>query len=284
MGGDCLNTGCVPSKALIAAAKRARAMARAGRFGVSAAGRGRFRCGHRHVHDSSRRSSRTIPTERFTGLGVKVLPAWRASAIRRHCGGRGGIEISARRFVVATGSSPALPPIPNLMAAPSHQRDRLRSHAPAEHLIVIGAGPIGLELAQAFRRLGSKVTVLEADQPLAHENPECAASFSTNCCAKISPSAAASRLSGSRAQGRACAWSPAALRARRAIEGSHLLVAAGRRANVDELGLDRAGISYEARACGSTGTCAPPIGASTPLATPPAGHSSPTAPTIMPGS
>ena len=86
------------------------------------------------------------------------------------------IEVKARRFVIATGSSPALPPIPGLEAVPYLTNETVfdLTTQPA-HLVVIGAGPIGLELAQAFRRLGSAVTVLEAAQPLAREDAECAA-------------------------------------------------------------------------------------------------------------
>ena len=86
-----------------------------------------------------------------------------------------GTEIKARRFVIATGSSPSLPPIPGLDAVPYLTNETVFDLATRpEHLIVIGGGPIGLELAQAFRRLGAAVTVLEAAQPLAREDAECA--------------------------------------------------------------------------------------------------------------
>ena len=87
------------------------------------------------------------------------------------------IEIRARRFVIATGSTPALPPIPGLDKGRYLTNESVFSISPSgpTSLIVIGAGPIGLEMAQAFRRLGSAVTVLEAAAPLAKDDPECAA-------------------------------------------------------------------------------------------------------------
>ena len=177
MGGDCLNYGCVPSKALIAAGKRAPRRARAGAFGISAARRRSTspRC-TTHVHGVIAAIAPNDSKERFTGLGVRVIEgAARFKDARTVV--VGDIEIKARRFVIATGSSPAVPPIPGLDDdALSHQRDDLRPRRSCpEHLIVIGGGPIGLELAQAFRRLGAEVTVLEAATPLAKDDPECAA-------------------------------------------------------------------------------------------------------------
>src|SRR2546425_625870 len=87
-----------------------------------------------------------------------------------------GFEIAARRFVIATGSSPSLPPIAGLEAVPYLTNETVFDlTSRPQHLIVIGAGAIGLELAQAFRRLGAAVTVIEAAQPLAREDGECAA-------------------------------------------------------------------------------------------------------------
>ena len=113
--------------------------------------------------------------ERFTGLGVRVIMG-HAKFTDRRTVAVGDIEIRARRFVIATGSTPALPPIPGIDSGPYLTNENIfkLTEQPKE-LIVIGAGPIGLEMAQAFRRLGSKVTVLEAATPLAKDDPECAA-------------------------------------------------------------------------------------------------------------
>src|SRR5882757_5275700 len=113
--------------------------------------------------------------ERFAGLGVTVIAGVARFKDRKTVVVGNGIEIRARRFVIATGSAPAVPPIPGLQAAQYLTNETVfdLSTRP-EPLIVIGAGPVGLELAQAFRRLGSAVTVLEAAQPLAREDAECA--------------------------------------------------------------------------------------------------------------
>src|SRR6266511_4019705 len=177
MGGDCLNTGCVPSKSLIAAGKRAHAIAAARPFGVTAPGAEvAFGDVHRHVHDVIAAVAPNDSKERFGGLGVRVIEGTARFKDARTVAVGDEIEIKARRFVIATGSSPSVPPIPGLAETPHLTNETVfdLKQAP-EHLIVIGAGPIGLELAQAFRRLGAEVTVLEAAQPLAKDDPECAA-------------------------------------------------------------------------------------------------------------
>src|SRR5947209_15101976 len=177
MGGECLNTGCVPSKALIAAGKRAHALADARAFGVSAGPADvDFPKVHRHVHDVIAAIAPNDSKERFNGLGVRGVAGAGRFKDRNTVVVGDGIEIAARRFVIATGSSPSLPPIAGLDAVPYLTNETVFDVAiRPEHLIVIGAGAIGLELAQAFRRLGSAVTVLEAAAPLAREDGECAA-------------------------------------------------------------------------------------------------------------
>jgi pyruvate/2-oxoglutarate dehydrogenase complex dihydrolipoamide dehydrogenase (E3) component len=176
MGGDCLNTGCVPSKALLAAAKRAAVMRNAAQFGVTAS---TVDVDFRKVHDHVQRVIAAIaPTdsmERFAGLGVRVIKGHAKFKDRRTVA-VGDIEVRARRFVIATGSTSALPPIPGIDEGPYLTNETVfdLTERP-DRLIVVGAGPIGLEMAQAFRRLGSEVTVLEAAQPLAKDDPECAA-------------------------------------------------------------------------------------------------------------
>ena len=177
MGGDCLNTGCVPSKSLLAVARRARALAQARCFGLTAPPvEIDFAKVHRHVHDVIAAIAPNDSKDRFTGLGVRVIEGTARFRDADTVVVDGGIEIKARRFVIATGSSPTLPPIPGLKDTPHLTNETVFDLAARpDHLVVIGAGPIGLELAQAFRRLGAKVTVLEAAQPLAREDPECAA-------------------------------------------------------------------------------------------------------------
>jgi pyruvate/2-oxoglutarate dehydrogenase complex dihydrolipoamide dehydrogenase (E3) component len=157
-------------------------------------------------------------------------------------------EIKARRFVIATGSSPALPPIPGLAETPHLTNETVFDlKACPEHLIVIGAGPIGLELAQAFRRLGAAVTVLEAATPLAKDDPECAAIVLDQIARDgivVRAGAAVTRVAA--ADGKVQVTIKAG-DGEETIAGSHLLVATGRRPNLDDLDLDAAGIRHERR-------------------------------------
>src|SRR6266540_994969 len=231
MGGECLNTGCVPSKSLIAAGKRARVIADAAVFGVSArAADIDFAKVHRHVHDVIAAIAPNDSKERFNGLGVRVIEGAARFADRKTVV-VDGIEIAARRFVIATGSSPLLPPIPGLDRVPSLTNETVFDLTTRpEHLIVIGAGPIGLELAQAFHRLGSAVTVLDAGEPLAREDGECAAIVLD----------AVARVEGMGSKVKVVFGEGG-----QAIEGSHLLIATGRKANMDGLALERAGIACD---------------------------------------
>ncbi len=176
MGGDCLNYGCVPSKSLIAAANRAHAMATASGFGIAdAVPQVDFAAVMDHVRSVIETIAPIDSQERFEGLGVTVIRA----AARFTSPGEveaGGQTIRARRFVVATGSSPAAPPIPGLDEAGYLTNETLfENRERPDHLIIIGGGPIGMEMAQAHRRLGSRVTVLEAIAPLGKDDPELAA-------------------------------------------------------------------------------------------------------------
>lgn len=251
MGGECLNTGCVPSKALIAAARHAAAFAQGTEFGIDA---GRPRIDFRRVREHLREAIGAIAPndskERFTGLGVRVITG--AARFRDAdtivVGDR--FEIKARRFVVATGSSPAIPPIPGLAEAAYLTNETIFDLAECpRHLVVIGAGPMGLELAQAFRRLGAAVTVIEAAAPLTREDPECAAVVLDRLAHEgvaIRARSAVHRvvhLTGN--EHKSVQVAIGGRDGDEIIVGSHLLVATGRRPNIDQLGLDQAGIRYD---------------------------------------
>jgi pyruvate/2-oxoglutarate dehydrogenase complex dihydrolipoamide dehydrogenase (E3) component len=267
MGGDCLNTGCVPSKSLIAASKRARAIAQGGAFGVSAPtvdiDFGKVKD---HVQGVIAAIAPNDSKERFGGLGVSVIESTARFKNKRTVVLGDGTEIRARRFVIATGSSPALPEIPGLATTPHLTNETVFDLATRpEHLIVIGAGPIGLELAQAFRRLGAAVTVLEEARALAREDPECADVVVGALLREgvdVRESVAISRVEGFDSEGfdskvfDSKGFDSKVLGskvkvtfrngdAEQTIEGSHLLVATGRRANTDDLGLDQAGITRD---------------------------------------
>lgn len=243
MGGECLNAGCVPSKALLAAARHAQAARDGVAFGIGAGEPAiDFAAVMAHVRGTIAAIAPRDSEERFRSLGCIVLRA-EASFADRDTVIAGGNEIRARRFVVATGSAPALPAIaglggvPYLTNATVFSLDRLPSH-----LAVVGAGVEGLEMAQAFRRLGARVTMFEAGTPLAHHDPELA-------------DVVLRRLAGegvdirTKAELRAVAPSHSGVSLTVAggtglanFEASHVLLATGRIPNVDGLGLALAGI------------------------------------------
>jgi pyruvate/2-oxoglutarate dehydrogenase complex dihydrolipoamide dehydrogenase (E3) component len=249
MGGDCLNYGCVPSKALIAAAKRAETARRTAPFGINTPRPSvDFAKVHDHVHGVIAAIAPNDSKERFTGLGARVIAGTARFTDRDTVVVGEDVAVKARRFVIATGSTPAIPPIPGLAETPHLTNETVfdLKQAP-EHLIVIGAGPIGLELAQAFRRLGAEVTVLEAATALANDDAECAAIVLDELAregVKIRSSTEVLRVEAQHPKVRVIVKAAAG---EETITGSHLLVAAGRRANVEALDLKAAGIRTEPR-------------------------------------
>lgn len=241
MGGDCLNYGCVPSKSLIAAARHAH-MARDGaRFGVHAEPRVDFAAVHAHVRGVVAAIAPHDSVERFESLGVTVLRA-HARFVDEATVEAGDARIRARRFVIAAGSSPAVPPVEGLAGcAPLTNETVFDLTELPPRLAVIGGGPIGAELAQAFARLGSAVTVIEAGTMLAKEDPAAAAVVKAALArdgVTIHENAAVARC---RMEG---GESVVELGDGRAVRADRLLVATGRRPNVDGLGLDAAGIAH----------------------------------------
>lgn len=162
MGGDCLNSGCVPSKALIRSARLANYQRRAAEFGLNAAMPGTdFKRVMQRVHDVITRIEPHDSVERYTALGVECIKG-QAQISSPWAVTVNGREISTRAIVIATGGSPALPPIPGLGDIPHVTSDSLWALTELpQRLLVLGGGPIGCEMAQAFRRLGSEVTLVE---------------------------------------------------------------------------------------------------------------------------
>lgn len=248
MGGDCLNTGCVPSKALIAAARRAHDMRTAGAFGIAPVDpQVDFASVHAHVHDVIGAIAPNDSVERFTGLGVKVIKA-HAQFTAKALVSAGDITIKARRYVIATGSSPATPPIPGLDAVPFHTNETIFqiSERPS-HLVIIGGGPIGVEMAQAFARLGTRVTLIEAMKVLGKEDPEVSDIVLAALKAEgvdIREGANVDRVSGGT---RLIDVHITHNGTAQVVQGSDLLVATGRVPNIAGLNLDAAGITYDRR-------------------------------------
>jgi len=246
MGGDCLNTGCVPSKALLAAAHTAQTARRAARFGVKT---GKVAINAKavfaHVHGVIGTIAPHDSQERFEGLGVTVIraPAKFAAPDRVEAG---DAIVRAKFFVVATGSHPFVPPIEGLAALnPLTNETVFGLDVIPQHLIVIGGGPIGCEMAQAFRGLGAEVTVLEMGRILPMDDPDLVEVVRTRLLEDgvvLHEGARVVRTQGAPdapevvvedSDGR-----------EHAVKGSHVLVAAGRRANVMDLGLERAGVDF----------------------------------------
>ena len=245
MGGDCLNAGCVPSKALIAAAEAAAAQRGAARFGVGAVEPAvEFGAVKDHVAGVIAAIAPVDSQERFEGLGCTVIRDW-ARFVSPRAVEAGGRRIVARRFVIATGSRAVVPPVPGIETVPYLTNETvfgLRERP--GHLLILGGGPIGTEMAQAHRRLGCEVTVIEGARALGREDAE----------------AAAVVLAALRAEGvdiregqgvvRLQALTPgveAVLADGTVIAGTHLLVAAGRKVALEGLGLEAAGVAHDAR-------------------------------------
>ena len=257
MGGDCLNYGCVPSKSLLAAARHAMAFARGPELGVLPNVLGApvavdFRKVRDHVRGVIAAIAPNDSKERFMALGVRVIEGTARFTDAATVAVGDALAVQARRFVIATGSSPAIPPIPGLAESPYLTNETIFDLGECpNHLLVIGAGPVGLELAQAFRALGAQVTVIEAATPLAHEDPECAAVVLDQLArdgVAIRSGAEIRRVdhAGGKVQVLVKVVTGGA-GGEETIAGSHLLVAAGRTPNLADLALDKAGIAIEPR-------------------------------------
>ena len=241
MGGDCLNTGCVPSKALLAAAKAAQHGREADRFGVHFTEPDiDFAAVNAHVHDVIAQIEPHDSQERFEGLGVTVLRET-ARFVDEKTVAAGDTRITAKRFVIATGSSAAVPPIPGLEDVPYLTNESLFSLTERpDHLVVIGGGPIGCEMAQAHRRLGAQVTLLEKFSILPKDDPELVDVVRQRLVADgidVREGANITQVEGTdgvitlQVDGETLAC-------------THLLVATGRKSNVEGLDLDKAGVAY----------------------------------------
>ena len=245
MGGDCLNYGCVPSKALLAASRVADVVRGCGAFGVDVPAFTIDPAGvYRHVHDTMAALAPNDSVERFESFGVKIV-----QAPARFVGPReveaGDYRISARHFVIATGCSPAVPPIPGLDMVPYYTNETIfDAGSIPDHLIIIGGGPTGVEMAQAHRNLGAKVTLLERFSILPRDDPELAEILRERLSrdgVNIRERVEIANIEKA-ANGVAVTFLENSGETR--VEGSHILVATGRIANVDELDLETAGIDH----------------------------------------
>ncbi|MEZ5758395.1 MAG: FAD-dependent oxidoreductase [Emcibacteraceae bacterium] len=240
MGGDCLNYGCVPSKSLLAAAQAAQSFRNVGAFGIKATDPDiNFSKTHDYVHNVIAGIAPHDSIERFEGLGVTVIPEY-GSFIDHKTIKAGDNIIKAKRFVIATGSSPSIPPISGLDKTDYLTNETIfdLKEAP-EHLIIIGGGPVGLEMAQAHKRLGSKVTVIALDF-MENDDPELVKILLKSLSDEgidFREKVTIKKINGGQGQ-------ISVTLENEIINGTHLLIATGRRANIDRLDLEKAGIEY----------------------------------------
>lgn len=245
MGGDCLNSGCVPSKSLLAAAKAAKQCAQAKQFGIHLQS---IEINFSEVMDHIKKVIETIAehdsVERFTNLGVQVIHG-HASFVDEKTVVVNDTYIQARRFVIATGSTASIPPIPGLEKINFLTNETIFSlNEKPTHLIVIGGGPIGCEIAQAFAFLGCRVTLLEAMNILPKDDSELVLQLKNQLTQdgviiheKIS-------IKNVKDEDGTIFVEFENNGNKQIISGSHLLVATGRRAKVDGLNLEAAKIQY----------------------------------------
>lgn len=173
MGGDCLNVGCVPSKSMLASAKVAQTLRESDQFGVKKIEpEVNFHHVMQHVHEVIESIRPHDSESRFKKLGVKVIKA-RGHFVNEKTVRAGQTEIYARRFVIATGSHAAVPAIPGIEKVSYLTNETLFSQTekPA-HLIIIGAGPMGVEMAQAHKRLSVRVSLLDIGSLLPRDDAE----------------------------------------------------------------------------------------------------------------
>lgn len=241
MGGDCLNTGCVPSKALLAAGKAAQAR-RVGGFGVAVTEpEVDFAAAKDHVLRVIAQIAPADSQERFEGLGVRVIRAWGRFVSPTEVEA-GGDTIRARRFVIATGSHALVPRIPGLEAVPYLTNETIFAlRERPDHLVIVGGGPIGTEMALAHRRLGCAVTVIEGARALGRDDAEAAAVVLARLRAEgvtILEGQAVTGVSGG---------VTVALADGTRVEGSHLMLALGRKVALERLNLAAAGVAFTAK-------------------------------------
>ena len=249
MGGDCLNYGCVPSKALISAAKAAQAVRTAGRFGVTAQEPTVSWDGVKaHVRKVIETIAPVDSQERFEGLGCTVIREHARFADPQTIESA-SVRVKARRIVIATGSRATIPPVPGLSDIPYLTNETIFSlDAFPKRLVILGAGPIGVELGQAFARLGAQVILIEPGRALARMDAE-AASLAVAALrhegVDVREGWKAIRVGGAGTNLELVLNGPNG--ESETIAASHILVAAGRAPVFDGLNLEAGGVAFDAK-------------------------------------
>ena len=245
MGGDCLNFGCVPSKALIAAGKAANAIKHASRFGITS---GDINVDMQKIRDHVQGVIAGIAPhdspERFEALGVQVIQEMGEFISPKEVKA-GKNTIRAKYFVISTGSSAMVPPIPGLADAAYYTNENIFEITDTiKHLIVLGGGPIGIELAQAHRRLGADVTVLEMFSILGKDDAEAVDVVRQRLLEEGLTLHEGTKVIGVAKNAGGVTITLEKNGETIKIDGTHFLVAGGRKPNLDKLGLDKANVDF----------------------------------------
>lgn len=253
MGGDCLNTGCVPSKAFIAAGKHAHAFRTGAPFGVKPTEpEVDFKAIHDHVHSVIATIAPVDSQERFEGFGCTVIRE-SASFNDTKTVVSDTHEVVAKRIIIASGSRASAPPIPGLADVPYLTNENFwELKKQPKKLIIIGAGPIGFELGQSLQRMGSEVHIIDIAPPLARSEPEHAKVLVEALEAEgvtFHAPAKTKKISKTKT-GIKVEFEDA-----KPLTGTHILVAAGRKPITEDLNLEAAGVEVDKRGYVVTDDC-----------------------------
>ncbi|MDP1732385.1 MAG: NAD(P)/FAD-dependent oxidoreductase [Devosia sp.] len=243
LGGESLNATCIPSKALVAAGHHAHAVRGGAPFGIAA---DEPRINSRKLHDHVQEVIASLAPEdsvsRMEALGVEIAKA-EARFVDPRTLSAGETLIRARRFVIATGSRSLLPEIPGLLGVPYFTTETIFDNTrKLTHLVIIGAGSVGLELAQAYNRLGTEVTVVEPARPLPESDPELAEIALRRMREEGVDIRAETEVSLIQARSQGIGVIVKSGGREEMLDASHILVAIGRVPNLDSLDLDKARI------------------------------------------
>ncbi|MEL7481682.1 MAG: FAD-dependent oxidoreductase [Pseudomonadota bacterium] len=248
MGGDCLNHGCVPSKALLAAAKSAHDARSGAKYGVTIEGEPKvdWQKVRDHVQGVIETIAPVDSVERYEGFGTIVVKEYARFEDEKTIVSN-SVRVTARRIIIATGSTAFIPPIPGLADAPYLTNHTIFTTPDfPERLTVLGGGPIGIEMAQAFQRLGSRVTVVEMGRALARadaDHAQIALEELRKEGVRILEGHKAVEVSGE--AGNITVRTETQDGGGEEISGTHLLVAVGRRTFLDGLDVEKGKVKTE---------------------------------------
>jgi pyruvate/2-oxoglutarate dehydrogenase complex dihydrolipoamide dehydrogenase (E3) component len=248
MGGDCLNVGCVPSKSLLRSSRAASDMRNADRFGLTPyeIGAGDFPCVMERLRRIRASISENDSAERYTSLGVHVFFG-EASFENDTAVVVGGKTLRFKKAIIATGARAVHPDIPGLGTDFLTNETVFNLTELPPRLAVIGGGPIGCELSQAFRRLGAEVTIIQHGRFLPREDPEASALLASvfeREGISVLPESKPLRVEAAESGKRIFVQTP---EGERIVEADAILIGAGRRPNVEGLYLEKAGVAYDDR-------------------------------------